>query len=637
MSLRSLRRTTEIFYGYLSIHLNENLLLHPMPRQTLKPQKINLKESFASLKYVPRFFKEVAQVNPLLFYVNLTCRLISAIIPLIMLWVGKMLIDEVVLQMKVEEPIYNDLWLYVGIEFGLAIVSDLLGRLISLTDVLLGDQYNINSSVRLIKKTAELNLDQLEDSEFYDKLERARTQTTGRVGLMSNVLTQGQDIVVIFSLLAGVVVFEPWLIILLVVSIVPTILNEIKFSGTGYSLARSWTQERRELDYLRYAGASDMTAKEVKLFGLADYLASRFKALSDIYYLASKKLAIQRATWGSFFNVVGTGAYYGAYLLIISKTVIGVITLGDLTFLSGSFKSLRQKLQGFFTRFTAITDRALYLHDYFLFLDLTYQNEAQEGGIALPKIIQKGFEFNNVGFKYPKSDEWVIRHINFKIHAGEKMAFVGENGAGKTTLIKLLLQFYAPTEGEILLDDIPITQYNRKEYQEYFGVIFQDFVKFELTVRENVAVGEITEIENDARIDMAAQKSLADQVVSQLPKGLDQQLGKRFKEGKDLSGGQWQKIAMARAYMKNAEVLILDEPTSALDARAETETFKRFIELTKGKTAVIISHRFSTVRIADRIMVLKDGSLLEIGTHEELMAENKLYAELFNLQAAGYQ
>ncbi len=454
---------------------------------------------------------------------------------------------------------------------------------------------------------------------------------------MSNILTQAEDLVVIFTLLAGVVAFEPWLIILLVVSVVPTIINEIKFSGTSYSLARSWTQERRELDYLRYAGASDVTAKEVKLFGLSNYLADRFKNLSDTYYLMSKKLAKQRASWGSLFNVIGTGAYYGAYLLIVFRTVAGIFSLGDLTFLSGSFNRLRSKLQGFFTRFTAITESALYLQDYFEFLDLKYSDDSEKEKLPLPKKIKKGFEFKNVGFKYPKSEAWVVRNINFELKAGEKLAFVGENGAGKTTLIKLLLRFYEPTEGEILLDDIPVKQYNQTQYQKYFGVIFQDFVKFELTLRENIAMGEIEEIQNQERIDSAAEKSLANEVISDLPGGYDQQLGKRFKQGKDLSGGQWQKIAIARAYMKDAEVLILDEPTSALDARAETEAFDRFIKLTEGKTAVIISHRFSTVRIADRIMVLKNGAVLEIGTHQELMENDKLYAELFNLQAQGYQ
>ncbi|WP_245935564.1 ABC transporter ATP-binding protein [Sediminitomix flava] len=553
-----------------------------------------------------------------------------------MLWVGKIIIDEVVLQIDAINKDLSFLWWLVGAEFGLAVASDLLSRGINLTDSLLGDQYSIDSSVKIIKKTAELNLDQLEDADFYDKLERARRQTAGRVTLMSNVLSQVQDIIVVISLLVGVVSFEPWLILLLVVSIAPTIMNEIKFNGTSYSLARSWTQERRELDYLRYAGASDVTAKEVKLFGLSDYIADRFKILSHKYFLESKDLAQKRALWGSFFNIISSAAYYIAYVLIVFNTIGGIFSLGDLTFLSGSFNRLRTKLQGFFTRFTSITDKALYLNDYFEFLDLKSENEETEK-LPMPKMIEKGFEFRGVGFKYPQSENWVVRNINFELKAGEKLAFVGENGAGKTTLTKLLLRFYEPTEGEILLDGIPVDQFNLTDYQTYFGVIFQDFVKFELTVRENVAVGEINQILNQSKIDEVAQKSLANTVVEKLPMGYDQPLGRRFKKGKELSGGEWQKIAMARAYMKDAEVLILDEPTSALDARAETETFNRFINLTKGKTAVIISHRFSTVRIADRIMVLKNGTVEEIGSHDELMENDALYAELFNLQAIGYQ
>ncbi|WP_158858697.1 ABC transporter ATP-binding protein [Lunatibacter salilacus] len=609
----------------------------PRPKPSIQPNPINFSLSLASLKFVPAFFQEIRKVNPRLFYVNIFSRLINAILPVLMLWVGKLIIDEVVLQLATETKDFDQLWLLVGAEFGLAVLSDLLSRGISLSDGLLGDQYSINSSVKIIKKTAVLNLDQLEDSEFYDKLERARQQTTGRIGLMSNILTQAEDIIVILSLLAGVVVFEPWLIILLVISIIPTVINEIKFSGTSYSLARSWTQERRELDYLRYAGASDMTAKEVKLFGLSDYLATRFQNLSEKYFAQSKRLAIQRASWGSFFNLLGTSAYYGAYLLIIFRTVTGLFSLGDLTFLAGSFNRLRSKLQGFFIRFTAITESALYLQDYFEFLDLAPGEVDDSEKLPLPREIKKGFEFVDVGFKYPKSESWVVRHVNFELRAGEKLAFVGENGAGKTTLIKLLLQFYAPTEGYILLDGVPIHRYDQAAYQQFFGVIFQDFVKFELTLRENIAMGEIKEIGNQPRIEGAAEKSLANQVIDSLPMGYDQPLGKRFKRGKDLSGGQWQKVAIARAYMKDAKVLILDEPTSALDARAETEAFNRFIQLTAGKTAVIISHRFSTVRIADRIMVLKNGTVLETGTHEELMANDRLYAELFNLQAAGYQ
>lgn len=609
----------------------------PPPLKSLKPDKIKLRESFASLKYIPRFFRKIWEVNQWLFLANILGRLLAALLPVAMLWVGKMIIDEAILQISSEVKDLQKLWLYVGLEFGMAILSDLLTRLSNLTDGLLGDQYANVSSIELIQKTSELNLAQLEDSEFYDKLERARQQTTRRVGLMSNVLNQGQDIIVIISLISGLAFFEPWLLVLLVVSILPTFVNELKFSGTSYSLARSWTPERRELDYLRYAGASDVTAKEVKLFGLAGYISERFRVLSDRYYEANKKLSLQRAGWGSFFNVIGTSAYYGAYVLILMRTVAGILSIGDLTFLSGSFKGLRNRLQGFFVRFTQITESALYLQDYFEFLDLDNQEEIHSGNATLPSKPEVGFEFKNVGFKYPNTEKWVVRNINFTLKAGEKLAFVGENGAGKTTLIKLLLRFYDPDEGQILLDSVNIKNFNRAAYQQYFGVIFQDFVKFELTVKENIAVGKIEDIENGIRLAEAAQKSLAEQVIAELPAGLEHQLGRRFKKGVDLSGGQWQKIALARAYMKDAEVLILDEPTSALDARAEYEAFQRFIGLTQGKTAVIISHRFSTVRMADRILVLKDGKVAEIGTHEELMENPQLYAELFELQAAGYQ
>ncbi len=608
-----------------------------MARPTLEPQKVNLRESFASLGTIPRFFREIRQVNPLLFYGNLLARIISAFLPLALLYVGKLIVDEVLFQIDLEHKDFQELWILVGLEFTLAISSDLLRRSITYTDALLGDQYAIQSSVAIIRKTSEIRLANLEDAEFYDKMERARRQTTGRVALMSNVLSQGEDVIVIISLLAGVVAFEPWLILLLILSVIPTILNEIKFSGTGYSLARSWTQERRELDYLRYAGASDITAKEVKLFGLSGYIADRFQKLSEVYYQASKKLAGQRARWGSFFNILGTGTYYGAYVYIVYRTALGILSLGDLTFLSGSFNRLRGRLQGFFTRFTSITERALYLQDYFDFLDLKFQRNRKENYHPMPTEIKHGFEFNQVGFQYPNTDKWVVRNMSFQLKAGEKLAFVGENGAGKTTLIKLLLGFYEPTEGEIKLDGTPIQEYDPEAYQAYFGVIFQDFVRFELTLKENIAVGSIEEIENELRILDAADRSLAKQVIADLPEGINQQLGKRFKSGKDLSGGQWQKVAMARAYMKDAPVMILDEPTSALDARAESEAFDRFIKLSDGKTAVIISHRFSTVRIADRILVLKDGKVLELGSHDELMANDELYAELFRLQAAGYQ
>jgi len=586
-----------------------------------------VKGSFRALKYIPRFFIEIWETNRLLFLANALCRLINALMPVALLWVGKLIIDEIVKQAALEVQDLEMLWIYVGIELGLALISDLLGRATGLTDGLLGDLYANRSSIRIIRKTKDITISQLEDPEFYDKLERARQQTTSRVNLMSESLAQVENLISMISLIAGLVYFEPWLLVLLVLSIIPTFINEIKFSSRRYSLARSWTAERRELDYLRFIGANDQTAREVKLFGISDFIAERFRRVSDEYYRLNRKLAVRQASLGSLFNMLGILSYYGAYILIIIRVIAGILTLGELTFLSGSFNRLRNNLQGFFLRFTRITERSLYLRDYFDFIEV----------LPVPERIHTGFQIRNLSFHYPGSDVYVLRNVSFDLRPGEKMAFVGQNGAGKTTLIKLILRFYEPSEGEILLEGINIDRYDTDAYQQLFGVIFQDFFRYEFTMRENIAVGDIDELDNLGRIQDAADRSLASEVAEELELGLEQQLGRRFAQGKELSGGQWQKVALARAYMKDASVLILDEPTAALDARAEFEVFQRFIGLTRDKTSIIISHRFSTVRMADRILVLKDGSVHEIGTHEELMQTGGLYSELFELQAAGYR
>lgn len=610
-----------------------------MPPQIPKSLTDKKKEktfSFEALKSIPRFFKEIWNASPKLFITNGIARILTAFSPVILLWVGKLIIDEVILQISLEEQDLNQLWTYVAIELAVAVTSDLLNRLINLTDGLIGDLYSNASSEKIIRKTNELTLEQLEDPEFYDKLERARQQTSSRVALMSMSLSQIQSIISIVTLIAGLIYFEPLLIILLVLSIIPSFINEAKFSSHRYSVARSWTAERRELDYLRFIGANNQTAKEVKLFGLTDFIAERFNRLSSEYYEVNKKLSLKQSLYGSLFNILGILSYYGAYIFIIFKVISGVLTIGELTFLSGSFNRLRNNLQGFFSRFTSISESSLYLRDYFDFLDIAVDLEAA-GSRPLPDKVVEGFELKNVHFAYAGSDTEVLSGVNFKIQAGEKMAFVGQNGAGKTTLIKLILRFYKPTQGEILLDGVNIAEFDKDAYRQRFGVIFQDFFKYEFRLRENIAVGNIKEVDNDAVINDAAKRSLADQVISILKDGIDQQLGRRFVSGQELSGGQWQKVALARAYMKDADVIVLDEPTSALDAQAEYDVFERFIGLTKGKTSIIISHRFSTVRMADRILVLESGKIAEIGTHEELMANGETYERLFNLQAAGYQ
>lgn len=611
-------------------------MARPTPKSLKDNEKTSFLKSFSALVYIPRFFKEIWKTNKKLFLLSAFCRLIASILPVAILWVGKLIIDEIITQTKIEVSNLTQLWTYVAIEFGLIVLSDLISRAISLTDSLLGDSYSIKSSVKIIKKTNQIDISLLEDSEFYDKLERARIQTAGRVMLMSNALGEVQSLISIATLVAGLIYFEPYLIILLVLSIIPSFINEIWFSQQQYSLARGWTAERRELDYLRFIGANNITAKEIKLFNLTDFIVDRFKNLSEEYYDLNKKLAIKRSSLGFVFNLLGTLSYYGAYIFIIYRVISGVITLGELTFLSGSFNRLTRNLQEFFSKFTRITESSLYLKDYFEFIDISIQPKHDEDQ-TLPEKIRIGFEFKNVHFSYPDSETEILKGVSFKILAGEKMAFVGQNGAGKTTLTKLMLRFYEPTSGEILLDGININRFKMNEYQQYFGVIFQDFFRYEFTIRENIAIGDIQELENQKKIENAAQLSLANEVVEGLKKGYDQQLGKRFYKGQELSGGQWQKVALARAYMKDAEVMILDEPTSALDAKAESDVFQRFIGLTKGKTSIIISHRFSTVRQADRILVLEEGKVLELGTHEELMENQGLYSQLFKLQAEGYQ
>ncbi len=594
------------------------------------------RDQFSALGNLPPFFRLIWDTSPSLSLINLILRLLKSGLPLAILYVGKEIIDAVVLLMEDPTASQQHLWTMVGLELALAVVSDLLSRGISLVDGVLGDLISNATSVQLIRHAAELDLYQFEDAEFYDKLERARRQTNSRTVLMSQVLSQMQDIITIGFLGAGLVFFNPWLILLLIVAVIPAFIGENYFNQQSYSLTRSWTPERRELDYLRFIGASDTTAKEVKIFGLSNFISERFSHLSMRYYQANRMLSIRRAGWGSVLSALGTAAYYGAYVFIILQTISGAISLGTLTFLSGSFNRMQNMLQGIMGRFSRIAEQALYLQDLFDFFAIVPSIRTKEKARKFPDKIKDGFVFEGVSFKYPNSERYAIRNLSFRLEVGEKLALVGENGAGKTTLVKLLARLYEPTEGRILLDGVDLRDYELDDLREHIGVIFQDYFRYSLTAKENIAIGRIHEREDFDRIQDAAVKSLADPMVQELPARYEQMLGKRFAGGVDLSGGQWQKIALARAYMRSAQLLILDEPTSALDARAEHEVFVRFSELIQDKAAVLISHRFSTVRMADRILFLENGELLELGTHDELLAKDGKYAELFHLQAQGY-
>ena len=599
---------------------------------------IKLKDRFSALRNLPRFFKLVWQTSPSLTIANAALRILKSGTPVAILYVGKLIIDQVVHISQGNQSISTSyLWKLVAIEFGLAILSDVLNRSITLMDSLLGDLFSNHTSVKIIEHAATLDLDQFENSAFYDKMERARQQTVGRTVLLSQVLSQLQDLITMGFLAAGLLVFNPWLIIILLVAIIPAFLGEAYFNDQSYTLNRRQTPERRELDYVRFLGASDETAKEVKIFNLSNFIVTRFRELSNKFYNTNRILIVRRSVWGSVFSMLGSLGYYLAYVYIIYKAVNGKITIGDLTFLAGSFKQLRSLLEGILNRFTTVSQGAIYLSDFFDFFEIKSQMVTSAKPRVFPYPIQQGFTFENVGYKYINSENWANRHLNFTLKVGEKLALVGENGAGKTTLVKLLARLYEPTEGRILLDGHDLRDYDINDLRMQIGIIFQDYLRYQMTVAQNIAAGNIVEIENRNLIKSSAEQSLANVFIEEFKNNYDQQLGRRFNEGVELSGGQWQKIALARAYMRDAQLMILDEPTAALDARAEYEVFQRFVELTKGRTSVLISHRFSTVRMADRILVLDKGKLLEMGSHEELLQKNGKYSELFQLQAKGYQ
>ncbi|MCJ2012745.1 ABC transporter ATP-binding protein [Methylobacterium sp. J-076] len=575
-------------------------------------------------------------------------RLVRALIPVASLYLAKLILDGVVgLRTGLPaggvspdwsaDPHVRHIGLLVAGEFGLAILSDLLTRATTYADAVLADRTGNAITLRLMTHAATLDLAQFEDSAVQDRLERARRQVMWRSNLVAQVLGRAQDLVTVLSLAGGVVAFAPSLVLLLVAALVPAFLNELHFNRHGYRLAFTRTADRRESDYLRYLGAGVESAKEVKLFNLSFHLTERFRTLSERMVAENAVLAARRGLWGGLFAALGTTAYYAAYALILWRTMTGALSVGDLTFLSGAFLRLRGLVEGLLLGVSQISGQAQYLDDLFGFFAIAPSMRPPEAPVPMPRPIAQGFVFEDVGFRYPDGAGWAVRHLDLTIRAGEVVALVGENGAGKTTLVKLLTRLYDPSEGRILLDGVDLRAYAVEDLRARVGVIFQDFLRLDFTAGDNIAAGRIEASGDGARIEAAAGKSLADAVIARLPGRYAQQLGRRFEDGIDLSGGEWQKIAIARAYMRDAEVLILDEPTAALDARSEYEVFRRFGDLAQGRTAVLISHRFSTVRMADRIVVIEGGRVLETGSHETLLALSGRYAELFALQAAGYR
>jgi ATP-binding cassette subfamily B protein len=578
-------------------------------------------------------------------------RLLRAGVPIATLWVAKLIIDAVVAA-RMGRPNLARLWVLVAVELAIVALGEVLDRSSAAVEALFGDLCANQINEKLIAHAGSLDLHHFEDPAFFDRLERAQRQTTGRIGLLTQLLTLGQDSVTLVTLASAILFYSPWLLLLLIVAIVPSFLGEVHFSTLEYSLLYRMTPERRQLDYLRFLSASDKSAKEVQMFGLSNWLLGRYHKLAARLHEANSRLALRKGIASILLAWLGLAGYYAGYILILWRAFYGIITIGTLTFLAASFLRCRAAMERLLLSVSNVYEQGLYVRDLFEFFELQPTIGSRAGSRAVPSPLKQGLTFEDVGFQYPGKDGWALHHVNLSIAPGERIALVGENGAGKTTLAKLLARLYDPTEGRILLDSVDLREYEVASLRSAVGVIFQDFVHYDMPLDENIGVGEISQVQDyldqlleqrdrnanstDPAIADAARKSQADALAASFPSGYRQMLGRRFQDGLELSGGEWQKIALARAYIRKSQIIILDEPTAALDARAEYEVFQRFAELVAGQIAFLISHRFSTVRMADRIVVLRQGAIAEQGTHDQLLALNGLYAELFRLQAEGY-
>jgi len=594
-------------------------------------------ERISALGNVPAVLKIVWDSGPGVVVFGLISRLFSSLLPVVLLWITKLIVDRIVLAVSTHQPVQPGFWWLVAAEFFLAVLNSILLRSIDYSDSLLADKYTRHVSIRVMNHAASLDLIAYEDPVFYDRLERARVQATDRLVMIQAIGRLVQQSITTITLSVSIMLFSPWLMLLLVAGVLPAFLGESHFAFLGYAKNFRQTPMRRQLDYLRVLGGSKEAAKELKLFGLKNFLSERFTRLSDEIYEQNIALNRRKLMAGAVLSMIGTMGYYSAYVFVIWRTATGALSIGSMTFLTLAIQQASSNIEQIFSTIAGIGDQALFLTDLLAFFEMKPTIRSKPNALKAPRPIQRGFEFCNVSFSYPGNSRRVLDSINFQLHTGERLALIGENGQGKTTIVKLITRLYDPTEGQILLDGIDLREYDLEDLHREIGVIFQDFMRYEMTALENIAVGRVEAIGNLELLKSAAQKSMADQTIGRLPLGYDQMLGRRFDQGIDLSGGEWQKVALARAYLRDAQLLILDEPTASLDARSEFEVFHRFAELTAGKMALFISHRFSTVRSADRILVLANGKIAEEGTHDQLASLGGRYAEMFEMQASSYR
>jgi ATP-binding cassette subfamily B protein len=569
---------------------------------------------------------------------------VSALLPAAQAYAGKLIVDGVVA--NIGKVAANDLWAalqpvlpYLLLEFFLVTISAVLNQGRTLLEHVLHAKVTNTINQAIIRKSLSLDLYFFENAEFYDKLENARREADFRaMGILNSGFMTVQNIITLASFIVLLFTFSPLIALLLMGASIPLFLAQNRFSRLNFRMLTWRAPENRRMMYLERLLTDKETAKEIKLFGLGEPLLARYQELFWKFYAEDESLARRRSAISVTFGVLTSLSFYVAYAWIVWRTLIGEITLGSMTLYLSIFRQSQGTFQGLLNNINSLYESALFMSNLYGFLELEPKMPRAANPAKLTRPFTQGIEFRNVSFRYPGREDWVLRNINLKISPDEKIALVGENGAGKTTFIKLLTRLYDPDEGQILLNGIDLRDYALEDLHRCIGVIFQDFVRYSMTARENIGFGQIDALDDQRRIEIAAEKGGADEVVAQLQEGYDAMLGAGFhQQGRELSGGQWQKIAMGRAFMRDAEVLVLDEPTSALDAKREYEIFQRFRELTEGRIAILISHRFSTVRIADRIVVIESGRVAELGTHEELLALDGIYAKLFNMQAEGYR
>ncbi len=594
-------------------------------------------ERISALRNVPAVLQIMWESGRGVVLFGVGARVFSSFLPLALLWITKLIIDRIVHSVSHHQPVNPGFWWLVVAEFSLAVLGSMVTRTIDYSDSLLADKYTRHVSIRVMNHAASLDLIAYEDPVFYDRLERARVQATDRLVMIQAMGRLVQQAITTITLSVSIMLFSPWLMLLLIAGVVPAFLGESHFAFLGYAKNFRQTPMRRQLDYLRILAGSKEAAKELKLFGLRNFLRDRFTRISDEIYDENVALSRRKLIAGSLLSTLGTMGYYSAYAFVIWRTIAGVLTIGTLTFLAGAIQQASSNIEQIFSTLAGIGDQALFLTDLLAFFEMRPTIRSGPNARPVPRPIRRGIEFRNVSFRYPGNPRLVLDGISFTLHTDERLALIGENGQGKTTIVKLMTRLYDPTEGGILLDGVDLREYDLDDLHREIGVIFQDFMRYEMTARENIAVGRIEERNNLPLVKAAAHKSLADQTIGRLALGYDQMLGRRFEQGVDLSGGEWQKVALARAYLRDAQLLILDEPTASLDARSEFEVFHRFSELTAAKMALFISHRFSTVRSADRILVLENGKIMEEGTHEQLASLGGRYAEMFEMQASNYR